>query len=129
MRRRRTGGQRRWSIIAAATTATAMSSALFTGHAARASYATTQTFDITSDTGTSNASASGILGNTVVGGTNDAAHQRVELQIRRGSEWTTAFSASGGGPEQLVQAVYEIPAADRGLPALLVGAGGDVDAT
>jgi microsomal dipeptidase-like Zn-dependent dipeptidase len=53
----------------------------------------------------------------LIGGTNDAAHQRIELQVRRDGAWETAYSATGSGGEQLRQEVVEIPARNRGLPA------------
>ena len=53
----------------------------------------------------------------LIGGTNDAAHQRIELQVRRDGAWETAYSATGSGGEQLRQEVVEIPAQTRGLPA------------
>jgi microsomal dipeptidase-like Zn-dependent dipeptidase len=52
----------------------------------------------------------------LIGGANDAAHQRIELQVRRNGAWETVYSATGSGGEQLRQAVAEIPAQDLGLP-------------
>ncbi len=52
-----------------------------------------------------------------IGGTNDAAHERVEFQVRRGGSWQTIYRSTGPGGEQLRQDVFEIPAADRALPA------------
>ena len=48
----------------------------------------------------------------LIGGTNDAAHQRLELQVRRGDAWETTFTATGSGAEQLRQEVVEIPKRD-----------------
>jgi microsomal dipeptidase-like Zn-dependent dipeptidase len=53
----------------------------------------------------------------LIGGTEDAAHERIELQVRRSGEFVTAFTATGYGLEQLRQEVFQIPAGDRGLPA------------
>src|SRR5271157_5832503 len=53
----------------------------------------------------------------LIGGTNDAAHQRVELQVRRDGAWETTYSATGSGGEQMRQEVVEIPASNRRLPA------------
>jgi microsomal dipeptidase-like Zn-dependent dipeptidase len=53
----------------------------------------------------------------LIGGTNAPAHERVELQVRRGADWETAYRATGSGGEQLRQEVFEVSAADRGLPA------------
>ena len=52
-----------------------------------------------------------------IGGTNDAAHKRVELQVRRGETWEAVYSATGNGGEQLRQEVFEVPGPERGLPA------------
>jgi microsomal dipeptidase-like Zn-dependent dipeptidase len=52
-----------------------------------------------------------------IGGTGSAAHQRLELQVRRGDAWETAYSATGGGGEQLRQEVFPVPANQQGLPA------------
>ena len=53
----------------------------------------------------------------LIGGTNSIAHQRLELQVRRGADWEAAYSATGNGIEQLRQEVFEVPTATRGLPA------------
>jgi len=53
----------------------------------------------------------------LIGGTNDAAHERLELQVQRGGTWETTYNATGSGGEQLRQVVVEIPAADQGLRA------------
>jgi microsomal dipeptidase-like Zn-dependent dipeptidase len=53
----------------------------------------------------------------LIGGTKDAVHQRIELQVRRDRAWETVYSATGNGGEQLRQEVFEVPAPSRGLPA------------
>jgi microsomal dipeptidase-like Zn-dependent dipeptidase len=53
----------------------------------------------------------------LIGGTNNAAHQRIELQVRRDGAWETVYSATGDGGEQLRQEVFEVPAPNQGLPA------------
>jgi microsomal dipeptidase-like Zn-dependent dipeptidase len=53
----------------------------------------------------------------LVGGSGDAAHQRVELQVRRNGEFVATQSFTGRGLEQLHQEVFTIPESDRGLPA------------
>lgn len=53
----------------------------------------------------------------LIGGTNDAVHQRLELQVSRDTGWTVAHSATGNGLEQLRQDVFEIPENLRGLSA------------
>ena len=53
----------------------------------------------------------------LIGGANSAAHQRLELQVRRGEAWETAYSATGSGGEQLRQEVFAVPANEQGLPA------------
>jgi len=53
----------------------------------------------------------------LIGGTNDVAHQRIDLQVRRDGAWETTYSATGSGGEQLRQEVVEIPTPNRGLPA------------
>jgi microsomal dipeptidase-like Zn-dependent dipeptidase len=53
----------------------------------------------------------------LIGGTNDAAHAGIDLQVRRDGAWETAYRATGSGGEQLRQEVVEIPAQERGLRA------------
>jgi len=53
----------------------------------------------------------------LIGGTNNAAHQHVDLQVQRAGAWETIHSATGNGGEQLRQEVFEIPAPSLGLPA------------
>src|SRR5262249_33026768 len=53
----------------------------------------------------------------LVGGTNDVAHQRLELQLLREGTWAAVYQATGSGGGQHRQDVFEIPSDARGLPA------------
>ncbi len=53
----------------------------------------------------------------LIGGTNDATHEGIELQLRRDGAWETAYAATGSGGEQLRQEVVEIPVREHGLQA------------
>jgi hypothetical protein len=53
----------------------------------------------------------------LIGGTNDAAHEGIELQVRRDGTWETAYSATGSGAEHLRQEIVETAPRDRGLPS------------
>jgi microsomal dipeptidase-like Zn-dependent dipeptidase len=43
-----------------------------------------------------------------VGGSNDPAHERVELQVRRDGQWVAVFTATGRGAEQLHQETFDM---------------------
>ncbi|HTS27585.1 MAG TPA: membrane dipeptidase [Bryobacteraceae bacterium] len=53
----------------------------------------------------------------LIGGSNNPDHQRLELQVRHGSAWDTAYTATGPGGERLQQQIVSIAQGDLGQPA------------
>jgi microsomal dipeptidase-like Zn-dependent dipeptidase len=52
-----------------------------------------------------------------VSGAGEPSREFVELQVRRGGDWTSVQKASPYGTDQMRQEVWEIADSDRGLPA------------